>query len=83
MVANAFGVTGSNKTKYSALFPPSDGGSYYPSPPLVVGTSLPLTRSWRVVESVKNTDAYLAVQYFDTTTNTWVTVHCFNTSPPT
>ena len=75
-------------TRLSSVFPPrtdpaaggtsSDGdligiGEYV----ALTGTQY-LTKSWRVVEASSESNAYLTVQYYDAPSETWTTVHSFN-----
>ena len=87
MVANAFGVLGSYRKCYNAMFPPDSHYSGNPSPSpqpgttvVTVGDSASLTKSWRIVESGNSSDAYLSVEYYEAKGDVWVPVHTFNTS---
>lgn len=87
MVANAFGVSGSGKRHYFALFPPSVYNPPSPSPgppPSVItqGATFNLTKGWRVVETYDQTtkNAYLDLQCYDTSTAQWNSTQYFNST---
>lgn len=79
MVSNVFGYTGSGNKRYNALFPPHTTTTAIPdSDNVVLGDNFGLTKSWRIVESVGEENAYLTVQYYNSDTKTWTQVHTFN-----
>jgi len=82
MVANAFAISSGRRKRYSALFPPDFSPDQPAVPPTVIirGTTFYLTKTWRLVESFDNDDAYLELQCYDQNGNQWVSVQYFNTA---